>query len=115
MSESSSSQTEFVRTKSGRKAVDAVVVGVVDFVEPNLNLLAHAQTLELEVGSRCGGHGICGGDRIRVLDPAPPLSPITDAERRHLTKAELDAGYRLACQCFPNSADLSLRVEILSP
>jgi ferredoxin len=101
--------TEFVRIESGRD----VAVGTVDFVEPNLNLLAHAQTLELDVGSRCGGHGICGGDRIRILGAAPPLSPITDAERRHLTKRELEAGYRLACQCFPNSAVLPLRIEIV--
>ena len=102
-------KTEFVRIESG----EARVVATVDFVEPNLNLLAHAQTLELEVGSRCGGHGICGGDRVRVLDPAPPLSTITEAERRHLTTAELASGYRLACQCFPNTSELPLRVEIL--
>ncbi len=104
-------RTEFVRRENGT----TTHVATVDFVEPNLNLLAHAQTLELEVGSRCGGHGICGGDRIRILDPAPRLSRITDAERRHLTKAELAAGYRLACQCFPETVEFSLRVEIGIP
>ena len=84
----------------------------IDFVEPNLNILAHAQTIELEIGSRCGGHGVCGGDRIRVWG-AVPLSEITEAERRHLSTDELAKGYRLACQCFPNRADISLRVEML--
>jgi ferredoxin len=102
-------RTDFVRTESGFERT----VGSVAFVEPNLNLLAHAQTLELEVGSRCGGHGICGGDRVRVRDRDAALSPITDAERRHLTKKEIAEGYRLACQCFPNNPEVSLRVEIL--
>ena len=107
---SSGPRTDFIRNESGAEKL----VASVDFVEPNLNLLAHAQTLELEVGSRCGGHGVCGGDRIRMLAPVPPLSPITDAERKHLTEAEIQAGYRLACQCFPNSSEFSLRVEIKS-
>jgi ferredoxin len=104
-----STSTEFLRQRDGRLES----VATIDFVEPNLNLLAHAQTLELEIGSRCGGHGICGGDRVRIVSPAPPLSAITEAEREHLTPAELGAGYRLACQCFPNSVEMSLRVEIL--
>jgi ferredoxin len=87
-------------------------VAVVDFVAPDLNLLGHAQSIELEVGSRCGGHGVCGGDRIRIHSSLLPLSEVTDAERRHLTAAELEAGYRLACQCFPSDPALSLRVEI---
>ena len=101
--------TEFVRTFVGRTES----IATLDFVEPNLNLLAHAQALELEVGSRCGGHGVCGGDRVRILDPVPSLSEVTDAERRHLTEDELRRGYRLACQCFPNTDALPLRVEIL--
>jgi ferredoxin len=100
---------DFVRIESGAERV----VASVDFVETNLNLLAHAQTLELEVGSRCGGHGICGGDRVRILSPGVPLSPITDAEHRHLSKREIAEGYRLACQCFPNDPGVSLRIEIL--
>lgn len=75
--------------------------------DPNLNLLAHAQSIELEIGSRCGGHGICGRDRIRVLN-SDKLSPITDDERSHLSKGELANGWRLACQCFPQEKDLDL-------
>ncbi|MBS1963672.1 MAG: 2Fe-2S iron-sulfur cluster binding domain-containing protein [Bdellovibrionales bacterium] len=102
---------DFVRRAPPSGSADFSDVATVDFVEPNLNVLAHAQTLELEVGSRCGGHGICGGDRVRVLGE-PPLSEITEAERRHLSKKELAAGIRLACQCFPNDSTISLRVEI---
>jgi ferredoxin len=85
--------------------------GEVDFCEPNLNLLAHAQAIELEVGSRCGGHGRCGGDRVRILE-ARRISPPTEAERKHLTAAEIESGIRLACQCFPDASEETIRLEI---
>jgi ferredoxin len=78
----------------------------------SLNLLGHAQIEELEVGSRCGGHGECGGDRIRIVSGMEVLSPLTDAERRLLTQGDLQQGYRLACQCFPESEDAQVQVEV---
>ena len=100
---------------SKRKTGDAK--GEVDFVEPKLNLLAHAQTIELFLGSRCGGHGVCGGDRVKVqVDLKSPengsFSSITEAERKHLSDHEIGEGYRLACQCFPESSFLEFSVEI---
>lgn len=90
-----------------------VLVGELDFIEPNLNLLAHAQTLELEVGSRCGGHGKCGGDRVKILSGSrASLSEITEIERGHLSRGDLEKGYRLACQCFPNDAEGALKIEV---
>jgi ferredoxin len=84
---------------------------LVDFCEPNLNLLAHAQAIELDIGSRCGGHGKCGGDRLRVLGNFENLlSPVTDDERRWLSSSEISEGYRLGCQCFPQSTDAEIRV-----
>jgi len=80
--------------------------------ESQLNLLAHAQCIELEIGSRCGGHGVCGGDRVRLPQFNEAFSPITDEERKHLTPAELADGWRLACQCFPNRNDLQLEIEV---
>ncbi len=78
----------------------------------NLNLLAHAQMEELEIGSRCGGHGICGGDRIQVLVEPTKLSPITEAEREHLSLLELSQGWRLACQCWPSADGSSLIINV---
>ena len=76
-----------------------------------LNLLAHAQAIELDIGSRCGGHGVCGGDRIRIPpESAAAFSPIRDAEREHLSPEDLALGYRLACQCFPESDTLDVTV-----
>ncbi len=88
-----------------------------DFCEPNLNLLAHAQALEIGVGSKCGGHGVCGADIVRVWVPAEEaagpaaLSAYTEAEIRHLGAEKLAQGYRLACQCYPNKKGLHLKVE----
>jgi 2Fe-2S ferredoxin len=79
------------------------------FCDKNLNLLAHAQSIELDIGSECGGHGICGRDRVRI-EPGADLSPVTEAEREHLTPEELAQGWRLACQCFPEQSGLELTI-----
>jgi len=78
----------------------------------NLNLLAHAQMEELDIGSRCGGYGECGGDRVRISGGAAFLSQVTDAEREHLSASELEQGYRLACQCFPERDDVEIQIEV---
>src|SRR4051812_4993957 len=80
--------------------------------EKNLNLLAHAQTLELDIGSECGGHGICGKDRIRVPEEfRHQFSAVTDEERSHLGPKLLAEGWRLGCQCFPEKSDLDVELR----
>jgi 2Fe-2S ferredoxin len=76
-----------------------------------LNLLAHAQLEELDIGSQCGGHGICGGDRVRVAAADGLLSPATEAEREHLSPTELAEGWRLACQCFPDRDGIEIALD----
>lgn len=78
----------------------------------SLNLLAHAQIEELEIGSRCGGYGECGGDRILIREGAQFLSPPTIAERELLTESELKQGWRLGCQCYPERDGVSICVEV---
>lgn len=77
-----------------------------------LNLLGHAQMIELDLGSTCGGHGKCGKDRL-ILDPVDQakVNPITFIERQHLTETEINSGMRLACQCFPDEDGLSVEVN----
>jgi ferredoxin len=78
-----------------------------------LNLLGHAQILELHIGSTCGGHGKCGADRL-VLgqeDQARVNSP-TAIELAHLGPEKIAAGVRLGCQVFPNEDGLSIRATI---
>lgn len=75
--------------------------------EPQLNLLAHAQLDEWFLGSRCGGHGECGGDRIQIQNARPgDFSSVTPNERELLSPEELKTGWRLACQCWPERKDL---------
>jgi ferredoxin len=87
----------------------------VGFCARSLNLLAHAQAIELAVGSQCGGHGVCGGDRVRVKGGAAGLSPVTEAERRHLSAGEIAQGWRLACQAFPEQDGLEIALDLPLP
>jgi uncharacterized 2Fe-2S/4Fe-4S cluster protein (DUF4445 family) len=48
----------------------------------------------LHVTSQCGGKGTCGKCQI-ILHPAPEPEA---ADLKHLSNAEIDSGYRLACQ-----------------
>jgi ferredoxin len=48
---------------------------------------------------KCGG-GICGTCRCRIEKGLENTDAVKDKERKHLTAAELAAGYRMACQTF---------------
>ena len=80
----------------------------------NLNLLAHAQTEEINVGSQCGGHGKCGGDRVLIIQGADRLSSLTELEKKHLSPEEICAGVRLACQAWPEDDNITIVSQILS-
>ncbi|NPA16071.1 MAG: DUF4445 domain-containing protein [Deferribacteres bacterium] len=45
----------------------------------------------------CGGEGICGKCKLKIISPNPP--PPTEAEKRLIPPSELEKGYRLACKC----------------
>lgn len=77
-----------------------------------LNLLGHAQLIDLFIGSECGGQGRCGKDRVRIAQQdRQHFNPPTDIERRHLGEARLADGWRLACQCYPARDGLEVTVE----
>jgi len=79
----------------------------------SLNLLGHAQLEQLNLGSECGGHGVCGKDRIRILEEDRSLvSPPSEEETEHLSADEINEGWRLGCQCFPSADDLEISVEV---
>ena len=59
------------------------------------------------VAAPCGGKGLCGRCRVRVMEGR--LSPLTEAEKRLLKEEDLAAGYRLACQAAVLGA---VKVEI---
>lgn len=78
----------------------------------DLNILAHAQLDEVEIGSRCGGHGICGGDKIKIAAQLYNISPVTSLELKHLSPLEIKEGWRLACQCWPNTNTCNLIIHV---
>ena len=71
------------------------------------SLLTAAQQAGIALAAVCGGVGICGACRIRLM--AGSLSPATSAEKEFFSPLELDDGWRLACRAFPLS---NLKVEI---
>jgi ferredoxin len=82
---------------------------------PGLNLLGHAQMIELAIGSECGGHGKCGRDRVQIREAdRAKVNPPTAIEMAILGPGELQEGDRLACQCFPNREDLEITVRVLA-
>ena len=77
----------------------------------SLNLLGHAQLEETETGSECGGHGKCGKDRVLIAESDRlKLNAPTFAELKFLSSEQLLAGWRLACQAFPNQDGLDIAI-----
>lgn len=52
----------------------------------------------LELNSPCGGLGRCGKCRVIITEGHANIGELTKAEQKHLTRQELSAGFRLACQ-----------------
>lgn len=58
---------------------------------------------------QCGGKAQCGTCRIRIIEGAGKLSPVSGVERRRLGEENLSAGLRLACQTYA-FADVSIEI-----
>ena len=58
-------------------------------------LLSCAMDMDVRVSHVCGGDGACGTCRIDVVEGWDNLTPPTPDE----TYKELEAPYRLSCQC----------------
>ncbi|MCS7261000.1 MAG: ASKHA domain-containing protein [Anaerolineae bacterium] len=66
-----------------------------------MSLLDAARHLGVELVSVCGGVGICGRCKVRVL--SGQLSALTAHERDALTQREVEQNFRLACMAYPLS------------
>ena len=73
-----------------RKAVDAPV---------NSNLLRVSIREQGGIPFKCGG-GICGTCKCRIEEGVEHTDAVTEKEKRHLSAADFEAGYRMACQTF---------------
>jgi uncharacterized 2Fe-2S/4Fe-4S cluster protein (DUF4445 family) len=81
--------------------VDLEPIGRRIEVDPKTDLLTAAQKAGVDLVSACGGVGICGTCRVRLVRGT--LSPMTLVEEDQLRPEEIAQGYRLACQAYPLS------------
>lgn len=68
----------------------------------NETVLDVARRANAPIGNSCGATGICARCRIRVVEGAENLSPMTTIELRTLTRTGFADGERLACQAIVN-------------
>lgn len=61
-------------------------------------LLELAQSGNISLRGECGGAGVCGKCKVKVVKIAGSLSEPTKKEREHLKEEERAEGYRLGCQ-----------------
>lgn len=87
--------------------IDFEPVGRRVSVASNVSLLAAAQQAGIALSAVCGGAGICGTCKIRLVSGRS--SPPTESEKSVFSPENLSAGWRLACQTFPLS---DLKIEI---
>lgn len=64
------------------------------------------QLFEHGVEFPCGGTGSCRGCRVQLCRGEAPITP---ADRERLSETELSKGWRLACQCKPET-NIQLRI-----
>ena len=70
-----------------------------------------AHSAGVEIDAPCGGRETCGKCRIIVKAGAKSISAVKDSERRFLSDAEIDAGYRLGCcSSVTNATELVFEV-----
>ena len=77
--------------------------------ESPLYLLDASRQAGITLTAVCGGEGTCGKCMVQVMETHAAL-PVSEADRTHLTKEQLEAGYRLAC-----TAVISANCKILIP
>lgn len=87
--------------------IDFEPIGRRDQCPGNQSLLESARQLDVELVNICGGTGSCGHCKVQII--TGNVSKITLEEQAKLSAREMEQGYRLACQTYPQS-DLKLYV-----
>jgi ferredoxin len=67
---------------------------------PDETILDAARRVSAPIGNSCGGIGICGRCRVRVLDGSEALSSPTSMELRTMTARGFASDERLACMAI---------------
>ncbi|RKF38329.1 2Fe-2S iron-sulfur cluster-binding protein [Paraburkholderia fungorum] len=73
---------------------------------PDSNLLRVSLREKGGIPFKCGG-GLCGACKCKIESGIEHTDSIKDKEKRHLSDAEIENGYRMACQTFVNG-DISV-------
>jgi ferredoxin len=77
-----------------------------------LNVLAHAQLIELDIGSQCGGKARCGKDWVWIAsEDRKWFNSPEKIEVHHLGSEAVGKGWRLACQAFPSRDNLEIQIH----
>ena len=76
---------------------------------PGSSLMDILLGADIFIDNACGGKGICGKCRVRILEGDP--GSVIETEKDILKPSETDEGIRLACLVFPSS---DLTVETLA-
>lgn len=76
-------------------------VGRRAYIRAGQTLLDAAQSAGVELVSICGGAGMCEGCKVRLMSGQISYPSLTEQEV--FTSVEIEKGYRLACQAFPES------------
>lgn len=76
--------------------------------EVGRNLLDIIQSNNLGMESPCGGKGLCGKCKMKIL--SGDINPLTDEELKFLSKEEIDNNIRLGCLVYPKG---DVHVEFL--
>ena len=87
--------------------IDLEPIGSRTEITGDQTLLHAAQQAGVHLAAVCGGAGVCGKCRVRIIKGE--VSPPNVAEQKFLTSEELAEGYRLACMVTPLS-DVKLNV-----
>lgn len=73
----------------------------------NSNLLRVSLREKGGIPFKCGG-GLCGTCKCRIESGIGNTDAIKDKERKHLSEADFAGGYRMACQTFVVTGDISV-------
>ncbi len=70
--------------------------------EPGASILHTARQNDIDIIATCGGRGRCRSCRIKQIEGEAVQAGVAD--RAQLSGDEIREGYRLACQCYPQSS-----------
>ena len=84
--------------------------GVDGLVASGTSIAAAAERLGVHIELHCGGAGECTSCAVRIVDGPFSLSPLTDAEKRMLSEADVVSSLRLGCQAKTGDAECTVQV-----